>query len=293
MIMSDVLYEIPPLSERDCFYIVERHKNRFTYPIHKHKEFELNFVQGGKGARRIVGDSIEEIGDFDLVLIGEENLEHVWEQGSCESSDIKEITIQFMPDVFSPAILVKNQFATIARMLDKAKHGLCFPLEAIMKVYDSLCGITQTNDSFSQYLSMMRILYELSRFDARELTSGSFVSVDKSSESRRVKTVKQYIVDHYSEPLTLDELASLIGMSPSSFSRFFRRRTGKTLIDYISDIRLGMAARSLVDSTKNISEICYACGYNNLANFNRAFKSKKGMTPKEFRALYKKEKIIV
>lgn len=192
--MSDVLYEIPPLSEKDCFYIVERHKNRFTYPIHKHKEFELNFVEGGRGARRIVGDSVEEIGDFDLVLIGEENLEHVWEQGSCESSDIKEITIQFMPDVFSPAILVKNQFATIARMLDKAKHGLCFPLEAIMKVYDSLCSITQTNDSFAQYLSMMKILYELSRFDARELTSGSFVSMDKSSESRRVKTVKQYIV---------------------------------------------------------------------------------------------------
>lgn len=291
--MSDVLYEIPPLSEKDCFYIVERHKNRFTYPIHKHKEFELNFVQGGKGARRIVGDSVEEIGDFDLVLIGEENLEHVWEQGSCGSSDIKEITIQFMPDVFSPAILVKNQFATIARMLDKAKHGLCFPLEAIMKVYDNLCSITQANDSFAQYLSMMKILYELSRFDARELTSASFVSVDKSSESRRVKTVKQYIMEHYSEPMTLDELASLIGMSPSSFSRFFRRCTGKTLTDYISDIRLGMAARSLVDSTKNVSEICYACGYNNLANFNRAFKSRKGMTPKEFRALYKKEKIIV
>ncbi len=80
--MSDVLAEITPLSERDCFHIVERHKTEFTYPLHQHKEYELNFIEHAPGVRRIVGDSVEEIGEYELVLIGGENLEHVWEQGS-------------------------------------------------------------------------------------------------------------------------------------------------------------------------------------------------------------------
>ena len=84
--MANVLTEITRLSEKDCFYIVERHKTEFTYPLHQHKEFELNFIEHGKGVRRIVGDSVEEIGDYELVLIGGEDLEHVWEQGRCKSA---------------------------------------------------------------------------------------------------------------------------------------------------------------------------------------------------------------
>ena len=82
-------------------------------------------------------------------------------------------------------------------------------------------------------------------------------------------------------------------MSPSAFSRFFHTRTGKTLTSYINDIRLGNAARALVDTSAGISEICYACGFNNLSYFNRTFKNRRGVTPKEFRALYRKKKIKI
>lgn len=92
--MSEVLTEITQLSELDCFHIVERHKTEFTYPLHRHREFELNFVEHGAGVRRIVGDSMETIGDYDLALIAAENLEHVWEDGNCKSPDIREITAQ-------------------------------------------------------------------------------------------------------------------------------------------------------------------------------------------------------
>ena len=105
--------------------------------------------------------------------------------------------------------------------------------------------------------------------------------------------MKQYINDHYAEPLKLTDLAALVGMSPVAFSRFFRMRTGRTLSDYIIDIRLGFAARMLVDTTRNVSEICYECGFNNLSNFNRTFKAKRGFTPRDFRAMFKKNKIIV
>ncbi|MBQ3612628.1 MAG: helix-turn-helix domain-containing protein [Bacteroidales bacterium] len=292
--MGKVLTEITRLSEKDCFYIVERHKTEFTYPLHQHKEYELNFIENGKGVRRIVGDSVEEIGDYELVLIGGEDLEHVWEQGNCRSTDIREITIQFPGDIFGNGLLSRNQFASIKRMLARAGHGLSFPLASIMKIYSVLDTIASEQERFIQFLKFLYILYELSvSDDSRVLASSSFAHSAKSTESRRVQKVKQYIDDNYSKPLKLAELADLVGMSPVAFSRFFRRRTDRTLSDYIVDIRLGHAARMLVDTTKNVSEICYECGFNNLSNFNRTFKAKRNYTPREFRAMFKKNKVLV
>ena len=98
---------------------------------------------------------------------------------------------------------------------------------------------------------------------------------------------------HYQEDIRLGFLADMVGMTPVSFSRFFRLRTGKTLSDYIIDIRLGFATRLLVDSTRTIAEVCYDCGFNNLSNFNRIFKRKKDCSPKEFRENYRKKKIVI
>ena len=292
--MAKVFTEITRLSDKDCFYIVERHKTEFTYPLHQHAEFELNFIEHGKGVRRIVGDSVEEIGDYELVLLGGEELEHVWEQGKCKSKDIREITIQFSEDIFGEGLLSKNQFASIKRMLERAGHGLSFSLNSIMKIYSTLDTIASEPERFVQFLKTLYILYELSvAEDARVLASGAFSHSEKPSESGRIQKVKQYVVEHYPEQLKLSDLAELVGMSPVSFSRFFHQRTGRTLSEYIVDIRLGFAARMLVDSAKNISEICYECGFNNLSNFNRIFKARRNCTPREFRSMYKKNKVIV
>lgn len=292
--MSKVFTEISRLSEKDCFYVVERHKTEFTYPLHQHKEYELNFIEHGAGCRRIVGDSVEEIGEYDLVLIGAAGLEHVWEQGKCRSKDIREITIQFSPSLFEGEMLSKNQFASIKKMLDRAEHGIAFPMSAIMKVYSTLDTLAIENEGFVQFLKFLYLLYELSVSDeSRVLASSSFAKTGKAEESRRVQKVKEYINEHYSQQLRLNDMAEIVGMSPVAFSRFFRQRTGRTLSEYIVDIRLGYAARMLVDSSKNISEICYECGFNNLSNFNRTFKTKRHYTPREFRAMFKKNKVIV
>lgn len=292
--MSSVFTEITKLSEKDCFHIVERHKTEFTYPLHRHREYELNFIEHGAGVRRIVGDSVEEIGEYELVLVGSEGLEHVWEQGNCHSKDIREITIQFSDDLLSSSLLAKSQFASIKKMLSNAEHGIAFPVAAIMKIYSVLDTLANEQEKFVQFLKFLYILYELSMADdVKILASSSFAHTSRNKESRRVQKVKQYINDHYAEQLRLADLADLAGMSPVAFSRFFRVRTNRTLSDYIADIRLGFAARMLVDTTKNISEICYECGFNNLSNFNRTFKNKRGSTPREFREMYKKHKVTV
>lgn len=111
-------------------------------------------------------------------------------------------------------------------------------------------------------------------------------------DSRRVRKVQEYIDTHYKEDLHLALLSDLVGMTDSAFSRFFRLRTGRSITEYITEIRLGHAARMLVDSTMGVSEICYECGFNNVSNFNRLFKRLKGRSPREFREVFKRHKSL-
>lgn len=291
---NHIIHEITPLSDKDCFYIAERYKTEFTYPIHSHQEFELNFTEKASGVRRIVGDSVEVIGEYDLVLITGRDLEHVWEQHECHSKQIREITIQFSSDLFFKSFINKNQFDSIRKMLEQAQKGLCFPMSAILRIYPTLDTLASEKEGFYAVIKFLTILYELSLCDdARTLSSSSFAKIGVHSDSRRVQKVQDYINDHYKEEIRLSKLADLAGMTPVSFSRFFKLRTGKNLSDYIIDIRLGYAARLLVDSTQSVAEICYECGFNNLSNFNRIFKKKKECAPKDFRENYRKKKKLI
>lgn len=293
--MRKYLREITRLSSKDCLYIVERHKSEFNYPIHSHDDFELNFIQNGRGVRRIVGDSVEEIGDYELTLVVGAGLVHAWEQGSCTEPDVREITIQFSQDLFLGNILDRHQFDSIRTMFERATQGVTFSLQAIMRVYSILDSLATMNDPFEQFLSFMKMLYILSGdTDARTLSSSSFAEAEYTgTDSRRIRKVREHIDKHYAEDLRLDDVAAIAGMSPSAFSRFFKQHTDRNFVDYLIDTRLGNAARMLVDTTTGISEICYACGFNNLSNFNRTFKARRGYTPRDFRAVFKRNRIVV
>jgi len=289
-----IIHEISPLMGKDVLYIADRRKKEFTYPIHNHAVYELNFVEHAPGVRRIVGDSSEVIGEYDLVLITSPDLEHVWEQNTCESDDIREITIQFDFNMSEDSLFGRNPFHSMRKMMNEARKGLCFPITAIMKVYSMLDTLSSVKDGFYAVQQFLSILYELSKCDgARTLSSSSFAKIAVEDDSRRILKVKNYISKNYMDEIRLATVADLAGMSPSAFSRFFKLHTGRNLSDYIIDIRLGYAARKLVDTSKSISEICYDCGFNNLSNFNRIFKRKKGCSPSEFRENYHKTRVIV
>ncbi|VBB44722.1 conserved hypothetical protein [uncultured Paludibacter sp.] len=291
---NHIIREITPLSEKDCFYIADRHKTEFTYPLHTHSEFELNFIENAAGVRRIIGDSVEVIGDYDLTLLAGEQLEHVWEQHKCTTKNIREITIQFSAELFMGNFLNKNQFSSIKKMLEEAKKGISFPMGAIMKIYSLLDSLAVEKEGFYAVIKLLTILYELSLCDNfRILSSSAFANIYDGSDSRRILKIYDYVNTHYKEAMRLEDLANEVGMSPVSFSRFFKLRVNKTISDYIIDIRLGHASRLLVDTTNSIAEICYECGFNNLSNFNRIFKKKKDCSPKEFRENYRKKKLII
>lgn len=289
-----ILQEITPLADHDFMYVADRHKVGYDYPLHRHELFELNFVEHGAGCERIVGDSVERLGEYDLVLISSPNLEHQWAQGECQSHDIHEVTIQFFLDFQHSKFFETNAMRSIKHMMIRAERGLAFPLKAIMTVYPRLIHISQIKEGFYSMAELFNILYELSKFDdARELSSSSFARVKPNEESRRVAKVKDYIATHYIEEIRLEQMSELVSMSPTAFSRFFKLRTGKTLAEYIVDIRLGHAARMLVDTNEPVSQICFKTGFNTLTNFNRLFKKRKGCSPTDFREKYAKTKVIV
>ena len=179
-------------------------------------------------------------------------------------------------------------------MLSRAEHGLSFPLPTIVQVYSTLNAVAREKESFVQFMNFMHLLYQLSlRPNARVLAGSSYAPSDWEQEGSRILAARQYIDDHFKEDLTLPGMADMFSMTPAAFSRLFKIKTGSSLSNYIIDVRLACAIRLLVDTDLSISEICCECGFNNQSNFNRIFKSKKGQTPRDFRASFKKNKTIV
>lgn len=291
--MNETLHELSPISEQDCLYVIERRKKEFTFPIHIHKEFELNYVENADKAQRVVGDSVEEIGELDLVLITGERLEHAWQNHLCQSDNIREITIQFSSELFSSSLLDKTQFGSIKKMFERARHGVAFPLSTILKVRSLLNALTCEAGGFYSVIAFFSLMYELSLSkEARVLSSSAFANGPAFTESSRIHKIDTFLQRNYQRKIKLEEAAELVNMTPVAFSRFFKLRSGKNFSDYLTDIRIGHTTRLLVDSNSSVAEICYECGFNNLSNFNRIFKAKKNCSPREFREIYKKRRMI-
>ena len=281
-----LLREITPLTQGDCFTLFSRVKESFDFPLHCHEEFELNFIQNAKGAKRVIGDHMEEIGEWELVLAGP-NLQHGWFTHKCNSREIREITIQFHRDLFDDGFLQRNQMSFIRTMFERSLRGILFSKETVQILAPRLQSLTQKH-GFDSVLELMSILHDLSiSRNIRTLSDIAFRPNESLSyNSRRIERVMTYLKHNFEKEVGLGEAAKLATMTEVSFSRFFKARTGKTFVDTLNEIRLGHASRMLIDTTQSIGEIAYRCGFNNLSNFNRLFKKKKDCTPKEFREEY-------
>lgn len=277
-----IIREITPLSEDDFFIVLHHLNAKFDFPVHYHPEYELNLVLNSKG-RRIIGDSIEVYGQPDLVLIGP-NTPHAWT--GIEPS-VEVVTIQFLPDFLSEKAFSRKLTLPIKELLERSKMGVVFSLETTNRLFDRIMMLTETR-RFESLLEFLSVLNDLATSPGqRTLSSLSYVGQFDTSKSRRIKIVNQFLYDNLINPIKINDVAALVNMTPSAFSHFFKKRTQRSFSDYLSDLRIGNAARQLIESEKTISEICFESGFNNISNFNRAFKEKKGCTPTEFRSQQK------
>ena len=277
--------EITPLTSSDCFTLFSRVKSDFDFPLHCHEELELNFIMNAKGAKRVIGDHISEIDDLELVLVGS-NLPHVWQTHKCQSNNIKEITIQFHKDLFDEKFLRRNQMSFIRGLLERSAKGILFSKETIQQITPRLTVLSQ-KQGFDSVLELFSILHDLSiSRNMHTLSDAIFSNAELSYNSRRIDSAYEYMNQNFQKNITLTEVSKLVNMTDVSFSRFFKTRTGITFMDSLLELRLGHASRLLIDTTQSVAEVAYNCGFNNISNFNRLFKKKKGCTPKGFRESY-------
>ncbi|GGD51181.1 AraC family transcriptional regulator [Emticicia aquatilis] len=272
--------------------VVDHYKKGFISQPHFHEDFELNFIENAKGAKRIVGDSNEQIDDLELVLVGP-NLPHNWAGYESPENEVREITVQFHRDLFNDKLLQRNQLSAIRTMLEKANMGIAFSQETITQIKPRLTELSNKN-GFNSVIELISILNDLSVSpNMRTLTSNTFSIGIKEFKSRRLEKAFEYMKANYNKEITLEDIAKIVNMAEVSFSRFIKKCTGKTFVDSLNDIRLGHATRLLIETTFTISEISSKCGYNNLSYFNRVFKKKHEITPKEFRENYAGTKTFV
>lgn len=290
--MHSIYREITPLTPHDCFTLFSRVKSEFDFPMHNHDEFELNFIANAANTKRIVGDHTAVIDDLELVLVGS-NLPHGWFTHQCQSNDIHEITIQFHRDLFDEKLLQRNQLSFIRSLLERSFRGIAFSRETIEAIRPRLEALANKS-GFDSVLELMSILHDLSTSrNMRTLSNTTFGSDPVSYHSRRIEKAFAYMHAHYTENVSLEDVAKEVNMLEVSFSRFIKKRTGKTFIDSLNEIRLGHAARLLIDTTQTIAEISYKCGFNNLSYFNRIFRRKNGCTPREFRQNYSGTRVFI
>jgi AraC-like DNA-binding protein len=289
---GNVMREITPLTPSDCFTIFSRTKQKFDFPLHYHDEYELNLILHAKGAKRVVGGHIDVIDDLELVLIGP-NLYHAWFTHQCQSESITEVTIQFHKDLFDERFLKRNQLNFVRNMLDHSQRGVLFSPETIALLKDRIMSLDKKS-GFDSVLELLSILHDLSvSRNFKTLSDLSFSNDRFQYNSRRIERVFEYMNINYNRQVTLAEVSKLANMPEASFSRFIKKRTGKTFIDTLNEIRLGHASRMLIDTTNTIAEIAYKCGFNNISNFNRIFKRKKFCIPKEFRETYAGNRVFI
>src|SRR3984957_5228746 len=278
-----ILKESPPLTKADCFSLYARYKTEFNFPVHYHEEYELNFIENASGVRRVVGSSMEEIDSLELVLVGP-NIPHAWFTYKCTSADIFEITIQFHRDLFHEIFLKRNQLNFIRNLFERSLKGISFSRRTIERVAPRLKGLAE-KEGFDSVLELMAILNDLSLSpDSRTLSEDVTYNTELIyNDSQRVEKVVDFINENFSRTIRLAEAAELAEMAETAFSRFFKAKTGITFVDYLNDIRIGHASRLLIDTISPIAEIAQECGFTSLTNFNRIFKKRKGLVPKDFR----------
>ena len=175
---------------------------------------------------------------------------------------------------------------TVCDLLDRSKCGIKFEIDKSMTIYSNIVNIVSF-DGEMRVLMFLGILIGLAAMDKRHtLSTRIFEKPMNKGEQIRIEKVLNYINENYDRAVSLDELASLVNISQSHFSQFFKKVTGSNFVSYLNDIRISRACELLSGSDEQITKICFECGFNNVSNFNRQFLRRKRMSPQKYRKLF-------
>ena len=250
--------------------------------IHAHKNYELNLMTSGSG-KRIVGNNISSFENNDLILIGPD-LPHNRELLESEKSNPPEcLILSISENLVNNNLIQIQELESIRKLFERALSGLVFKGEGIKLIEQQMMQLEELQGCES-YIAMIKLLVSLTEFKEQEILSLTpEFTLSNYKDLDQVKTVYDFVLRNIQDKISLDTVAGLLHMAPGSFCRFFKKRTGKSFLQYVKDIRISIASSLLSNTEKPIAQISLESGYNNLANFNFYFKSIMKMTPSEYR----------
>jgi AraC-like DNA-binding protein len=268
------------------FYLEEVVRPYFPDPWHFHTEIEILYIKEAYGTKYI-GESIGSFNSGDVVIIGS-NTPHVWESHSDFVNPENKLTssaivILFLEDIIGKSFSNIPEFNRIKQFLDQSKRGIQFlnkTRDKLIRHIEALSSRTGMN----RLIGLLKILDIMATSnEIKYLSAPNYKPIIINSEDKeRMEAINRYVIQNYSKNILLEEVASLVNLTPHSFCRYYKSRTGKVFSSFINDVRIGNSCKMLLENKESISQICFESGFNYFSNFNRQFKKRKGMTPSEF-----------
>lgn len=267
------------------FSVIAYSNAYFAAPLHIHPEYELILIETGEGTS-YVGDSVRRLAAGDFMLIGK-NLPHLWLSSDEYYADkttliSRSVYTQFGDDIFPSNMHDIPELGRIYALLTDAQKGVYFEGAGIdeLKQYfrELVCA-----EGFEKINGLYRLLYRLAtECDCIQLSSNEYVNRNDMSENQIINKVHIFINMNYQNTITLEDIASNVGMNPSALCRYYKRYTGRRMFEYLTELRISYAVKLLANRSINIGQIAYSCGYNSLSHFNHQFKNITNYTPTEY-----------
>ena len=285
--MKTVLHKsaIPPSQ----IFVIKRLEEKHFDPVwHAHSEYQLFVVLKGTGTR-FIGDSIKLFKPGELIFTGP-HLPHLWRSDDVyfeKNCDHKTdgIVIYFNENFLGDHILEKEEMVSVKKLFSKSMRGLEFYGPNKLKVIGLMKELVNIK-GFASILQLLRILEILaSTKEYHYISSIHYEDSFNQHETDRLNKVYEYVFQNLRKRVSVEEIAELLHMTPTSFSRYFAMKNNKPFSRFVTEIRIKHACEMLTETDASIAEICYECGFNTLSNFNRQFKEVTLKTPTH----YKKE----
>lgn len=259
----------------------------FTYPWHFHTEYEIIYISESSGTR-FVGNSIESYGAGDVLLIGS-NLPHYMKSDEIYHSDtppsrVRGTIIQFESEFMQHSVNYYPQFIRIKNLLEESRLGIYFPAGCSRKLID-LLNLIPAAKGIDQITTFLQLLNVMSEITPRKPISKPDFEYNTEHKASRVDKVISFINKNYTRQIGLEEIASFASMNATAFCRFFKKETGKSLKNFIFDMRVGYACKLLLMNEMNVTQISSACGFETISHFNKTFRKVSGYSPTEYRKM--------
>ena len=177
----------------------------------------------------------------------------------------------------------------IKEMLKQANRGIDFSGTTAERLSSKIKNLSKIS-GIHFILELIAVLHELAISKNKRLLSNPLVF--KNPNDNKLALIIRYLKNNHSRKIKLAEISDYINMSPESFNRFLKKKTGKTFTEYTNYIRISYAAKQLIEKEISIAEIAFSCGFNNIAHFNRVFKKYKHETPSQYRNEFNSIKVV-